>query len=441
MINNQSGAIAILTAIMITMLLGFAALSIDTGNLMVAKNELQNAADAGALAGANDLYDSFGEAVNLNCNQTAYTAATKNFSQKNSVEVDWTSGNTGAIERGHWSFGRGSSIPRGFIPRDETGRTEIIGISDAALDDTKTFINAVRVTTSRENTPITSFFAGIFPGIGKLTGTATAIAYRGFAGTFAKYELDQPIAICLESVTTINAAGERIFNCNIGRMISDGGDKNTGGWTDFDQSEDCNGVNSKYLTDNVITCDDFSGNQNNVTAGKIETGGGAIESVYKDLKACWESETGKTVPWGMKLPVIICDKNNVGNCSDIVAGVVVEVLWISKDGEDPQYKDAPLEMESTDANVSDWDWSEINQDLTGEATDKTLDGIPDGTIDGMDRWLSFVNHFNLKNVDGSKAPYAKKSVYFKPSCVAAEPSGRTGGENIGVMARVPVLVE
>jgi Flp pilus assembly protein TadG len=51
---NDSGAVAVLGAIIIVVLLGFAALAIDIGHLMVVKNELQNAADAGALAGANN---------------------------------------------------------------------------------------------------------------------------------------------------------------------------------------------------------------------------------------------------------------------------------------------------------------------------------------------------------------------------------------------------
>jgi Flp pilus assembly protein TadG len=410
MLNNQSGAIAIITAILLTAFLGFVALSVDTGHLVVTKNELQNAADAGALAGARDLYNSNGSAVNTNCNQTAKTTAISNLSEKSPVEVIWTSGNTGDVERGHWSFGRGVE-DRGFTANDSIARPTIIGVSDKDLDDDEDFINAVRVTARREATPIVSFFARIF-GINDSKQTATAIGYIGFAGSFAKYELDQPIAICLESVTTTNADGEVVFNCNIGRMISDEGDKNTAGWTDFEQSEDCNGVNSNYLTNNVITCDEFSGNQTIVEKGLIETGGGAIASVYTDLKTCWESKTNKKVSWDMKLPVIDCSKNNVETCSEIVAGVQVQVVWMTGLGT-PKDEDAPTEMD---------DWSSND-------------------ADGAIRWASFVNHFGLKKADGSDAPHSKKSIYFKPSCVAAEPSGGTGGENLGVLARIPVLVE
>lgn len=50
--NNQNGGIAIITALLLTAFLGLAALGIDSGYMVATKNELQNAADAGALAGA-----------------------------------------------------------------------------------------------------------------------------------------------------------------------------------------------------------------------------------------------------------------------------------------------------------------------------------------------------------------------------------------------------
>ncbi|WP_231748557.1 pilus assembly protein TadG-related protein [Burkholderia latens] len=54
--QKQRGAVAITVALLMTILLGFAALAIDIGYLFVVRNELQNAADAAALAGAPCLY-------------------------------------------------------------------------------------------------------------------------------------------------------------------------------------------------------------------------------------------------------------------------------------------------------------------------------------------------------------------------------------------------
>ncbi|WP_276311727.1 MULTISPECIES: pilus assembly protein TadG-related protein [unclassified Variovorax] len=54
--ERQRGGIAVLTIVSMVVLLAFAGLAIDIGHLFVARNELQNAADSGSLAGANYLY-------------------------------------------------------------------------------------------------------------------------------------------------------------------------------------------------------------------------------------------------------------------------------------------------------------------------------------------------------------------------------------------------
>ena len=81
-IDNQNGSFAIMTGILIFIFIGMAALAIDIGHIAVVKNELQNAADAGALAGANVLYIDEGKTINPNANQVGRDAAIKNRSQK-----------------------------------------------------------------------------------------------------------------------------------------------------------------------------------------------------------------------------------------------------------------------------------------------------------------------------------------------------------------------
>jgi hypothetical protein len=93
--------------------------------------------------------------------------------------------------------------------------------------------------------------------------------------------------------------------------------------------------------------------------------------------------------------------------------VTVEVVWITGPGEDPEYLNAPTQMGS---------WSSA---LTN----------------GINRWNDFVISFGLQNLDGSPVPYSKKNVYFKPLCEAQFFAGNTGGENFGMLAKIPVLVE
>ncbi|CAB3792378.1 hypothetical protein LMG28688_03497 [Paraburkholderia caffeinitolerans] len=54
--KKQKGTVAVTVALAMAFLLGIGAMAIDLGNLLVARSELQNAADAAALAGAGCLY-------------------------------------------------------------------------------------------------------------------------------------------------------------------------------------------------------------------------------------------------------------------------------------------------------------------------------------------------------------------------------------------------
>lgn len=53
--RNQCGAVIVMVALLLVVFVGFAAMAIDIGHLLVVRNELQNAADAAALAGAASL--------------------------------------------------------------------------------------------------------------------------------------------------------------------------------------------------------------------------------------------------------------------------------------------------------------------------------------------------------------------------------------------------
>jgi len=53
--QDESGQVLVLFALLLTVIFGFAALAIDVGGMVVTKSQVQNAADAAALAGAQDL--------------------------------------------------------------------------------------------------------------------------------------------------------------------------------------------------------------------------------------------------------------------------------------------------------------------------------------------------------------------------------------------------
>ena len=73
----QKGAMLITMSLFFITLIGFAAVAVDVGHLMVARNELQNAADAAALAGANCL-NKTPTSSGLDCTSTPSAANTLN---------------------------------------------------------------------------------------------------------------------------------------------------------------------------------------------------------------------------------------------------------------------------------------------------------------------------------------------------------------------------
>lgn len=409
--RKENGTVLILVVIAMVMLLGMVALAIDVSHMVVAKNELKNAADAGALAAAQNLYNDNGMSINTNANQIGVDAATANKSENLPVEVALAD-----VERGHWSFGLGS-LQRGFTPNDSTAPTELWNVSTAELDQNTNFINAVRVTTHRKATPVASYFAKIFGKQGFVMASRS-VAYIGFAGKLRPQDVDQPIAICAESLT--DPTGEK-YTCNIGRMINSGsnpGTHNTAGWTNFTQP--CQTANASGLR--KLICK--NGNPDPIDLGKaIGATGGADQSVFKDLMDCWKTMAGDPpiVAWEMTLPVIKCPGNNVSNCSETNGAVTLNVIWINGQGT-PKWADAPRSMTAPDAEGNTVTWTNTSPD-------------------GETRWNSFVSFFKLKNVDGQNAPYAQKSIYFLPDCKPHPPLGRTGGENFGILAQIPVLVE
>lgn len=406
-LKNERGASAVFVALCLLMFISFAALAIDLGHLYVVRNELQNAADAGALAGAASLYDPVSGNVNPGANAIGHEVAENNTSEKSAVEVNWSGGNTGDVQRGHWRF-----ATKTFTENDSLLPVDLWDVTAEQLDLNTDFINAVKVTARREALPIASFLARIF-GFNSFTMNMDAVAYIGFAGVIYPGEADQPIAICKQAITNPDGS----FTCTRGRMINSGNNPGheSAGWTNFTQP--CVTANPPTLR--PLICG--SGNPVTISLGEgMGTTGGMDQNVYDDLLDCWlqagldsNGDGFPDKPWKMTLPVIDCDSNNVSPCSTVLGSVEVELLWITRTGDKTKFEKVPRAMEG---------WT---------CTD------PDGQV----CWQSFVNHFNLLDIDGSPAIYNDKAIYYKPGCEPQVPTGRTGGTNFGVLAKYPVLVE
>ncbi|MBL0747477.1 pilus assembly protein TadG-related protein [Nocardioides baculatus] len=91
--RDDRGAVAILVAVLAVFLIGLSAFTVDLGTAYVSNRNLQKAADAGALAGAQALSRYPGTCSTIKSNTTAVaaarTAATK-MAQKNYPDASWT---------------------------------------------------------------------------------------------------------------------------------------------------------------------------------------------------------------------------------------------------------------------------------------------------------------------------------------------------------------
>jgi len=402
---GRRGATAVFIALVLFILIGVAALAIDIAHLLVVRNELTNAADAGALAGARYLYNEDGS-INDEANATATEAAKANFSDGLEVEVLGED-----VERGHWCFGCVDENGRQgvFTPNSSTEPSPIWAggwPTLAEIDANESIVNAMRVATHRGPViPATSFLAGIFDYSG-FEVKSQAVAY---VSAYAPISFPQPIVICKDSIED---------GCSTGSMYPDTAE--TAEWTNF--SEDCtNSANADEVGD--LVC---AGNPAPVGLhSSISTNNGVIEAGLDDLRDCWLAagldDTGDGIPdqpWQLTLPVVDCE-DSPQICREVLGGIKVNVVWITTAGLGPSCNpDAyPKKMYNP---VEDHTWTCSNP------------GAQDETC-----WNEFVHEFHLEDVGGDDAECRQKAIYFMPECSEANP----GGGISPVLPKIPVLVQ
>jgi Flp pilus assembly protein TadG len=112
-LRSQRGVTAVMVGLLIVVLLGFAALAIDIGYALVARNELQNAADAAALAAARRLAEELVDGVSgIDTGRviaSAEAAASSNRAAGSAIAL-----NPGDVTIGKWSGNAFSENPEGM---------------------------------------------------------------------------------------------------------------------------------------------------------------------------------------------------------------------------------------------------------------------------------------------------------------------------------------
>jgi hypothetical protein len=187
---KERGAVAIVVVIVIALLLGFLGLSLETGHVLAARGELQNGADAAALAGARRL-----DGTNKNFVLQGAEADARNFARAH--PTDQYDVEPFVVQLGHWaSAGETCATFGGTEVADSPASPDghhFCNIPGRAAADAAN-ITAVRVVTRRQGTPggtgggaVAHPFGGIL-GKSQSDVAAEAIAVTGSPGPDAGEE-------------------------------------------------------------------------------------------------------------------------------------------------------------------------------------------------------------------------------------------------------------
>jgi hypothetical protein len=165
-LSRQQGAVAVLVALFLVVLLGFGALALDISRVFVVRNQLQNAADAAALAGAGALSGPGG---------ATYTKPNWAEAKANAllaVKLNGADGSTlveGKVATGYWNV---------------TGNPALLQPSDITPGNFDKPAVQVEISRSEGNNggPLTLFLASVL-GVPALSLGASAVAAISVPGT------------------------------------------------------------------------------------------------------------------------------------------------------------------------------------------------------------------------------------------------------------------
>jgi Flp pilus assembly protein TadG len=273
-----------MVAITMTVLLAMAAATIDIGHALVAKNELQNSADAGALAGARALgilYEGMTPAAMGSYQLSGGDAATIKTAVQTTAVLNVAAGVNITVNAGDVQIGLWNSATRTFTPTVIQPRS-------------------VRVITRRDGTangPISTFLASAV-GMTSVNVGAVATAELTALASTPPGALDLPLAIS-QLFFSQNGCGNAIM-----LYPSNGNPQSCAGFTTFDQTPSSNAtmlaiingmINQTYTTPSTTSAT----SQLNFTNGTLSNG------TWNALVSLFQLRSAGTSPrhWDALVPV------------------------------------------------------------------------------------------------------------------------------------------
>lgn len=236
--NSEKGFVLVFLAILLPLICLFAGLAIDASYSYVAKGELQNAADSGALAGAGKIYPSNSPppATFPSPDFTNATSTAPIFVKNNKAGGAFlTDADIVSIQVGYWNLGQNppNMQPQSTVPKGKCSNSGIMCTSNTGCATAENCliqdVPAVQVTVRKA---VPTYFAKFF-GWNTMTPTATAVAVRGYAqggqGLFPvavtkcmtdSYFSQNPLPNPPTQITIWGPYGPAVPGCNTGQWTS-----------------------------------------------------------------------------------------------------------------------------------------------------------------------------------------------------------------------------
>ncbi|HSF68295.1 MAG TPA: TadE/TadG family type IV pilus assembly protein [Nitrospiraceae bacterium] len=279
-LNNSRGVTAVMIALFLTVLLAMAAAAIDVGHALVARNELQNVADAAALAGTRALgiiYEGMTPAqqqtyVLTGGDEAIVVAAVQATANANSAAGIAITIDPSDIQIGTWSMATRTHTPTVNQPK------------------------AVRVLSRRDaasNGAISTFLANVI-GMSSVSVRAVATADMSAVGQTAPGQLDVPFGISEYYFTQFGCGDVIQFYPN------DGTPQACAAWHTFDQSP----ANANTLR-NIIDGMTAGTYQSPATApgDSLNFINGNVASAFPNLINLYNSKKDANGNWDVFVPV------------------------------------------------------------------------------------------------------------------------------------------
>src|SRR5215510_5830889 len=302
-LSNSRGAVAVMTAIFMVVLLAMGAAAIDIGHALVARNELQNVSDAAALAGDRALaiiYQGMTPAAQQSYVVTAGNRATVVAAAQATGHANSAAG----IAFGTWNF------------------------STRTFTATNTTPTAVRVIARRDsaaNGPISTFLASVV-GMSSISVNAVATANLGpLNSVLPPATMNAPFGISQFYFNSGFGCGSQIQFApnNAGTPAS------CAGWSTFDQSFNANhmktiidGMNNGTYTSPATTAGQTS----------LNFGNGNIGAAWSRLVTLFNTMTANGNTWDAVIPVYGSNDCMPNGLIPVVGFATVRITFVGGPG-------------------------------------------------------------------------------------------------------------